>query len=148
MATLKEILLSDNNRLNVVQGTTLLIDEEVGRKSGLSGLAIKGAYKAVKSVKPTLVFEAVDGLLDRFVDKLEPLYAKWEEGGKTPAFDAFLDARKQEAANALLSVTDERIDRADNAVVKKAYKSLRPQGEKNVQAAIPGLGRLVSQYLS
>lgn len=146
MSTLKEILCDSDQRAAVVRDTTQLIANEVSAKSGISGMAIKAGYKAVNAIKPTLVSEAVDSLLDRFVAKVEPFYADWLAADQTPGFEAFLSGRTPEVANALLSVTDERAQQADRKIAK-IYGKLRPQGEKNVQAAIPGLGRLVAKYV-
>lgn len=148
MSTLKDLLLNPSVRPRVVDDTTRLIDAEVSAKGGLSGAAIKVGYKAVTAIKPTLVREAVDNLLDRFVDRMEPFYADWVTKGKSPGFDAFLTSRANQVANALLGVTDDRAKTVANGTIKKTYEKLRPQGEKNVEAAIPGLGRMVSRYLA
>lgn len=117
-------------------------------KSGISGLAIKAGYKTINAVKPTLVRDAVDNLLDRFVDKLEPSYEAWVAGGKNGTFGGYLSSRSKETANALLAVTDDRARNVDNQTIKKTYQKLRPQGEKNVEAAIPGLGRTLDRYVT
>ena len=48
--------------------------KKVADKSGLTGLAIKGAYKVVQSVRPGFVRQVVDGLLDDFLSALDPIY--------------------------------------------------------------------------
>jgi hypothetical protein len=146
VATLKETLLTPENRPKVVDDAVRLVDSEVASKGGLSGIAIKTGYKAVNSVKPTLVREAVDTLLDRFVERLEPFAKEWEDKGKSGGFDAFLSSRSKQVANALLGVTDDRARSIASGTVKKTYDALRPQGEKNVEAAVPGLGRLLARY--
>ncbi len=147
VSTLKDILCDPKNRNNVIADAVRLVDSEVAAKGGLSGMAIKAAYKMVSAVKPTLVRDAVDNLLDRFVDRLEPFYADWNGQGKKGSFESFLSARAPQVANALLGVTDDRVKTVENATVKKAYQQLRPQGEKNVEAAVPGLGRALGKYL-
>ncbi|MCB9645071.1 MAG: hypothetical protein H6730_00505 [Deltaproteobacteria bacterium] len=146
MTTLKDIVSSDK-RPAIVRDAVQLVDSEVHAKSGLSGMAIKAGYAAVKAIKPSLIQDAVENLLDKFVDKLEPFYARWLEGGKTGTFDAFLNGQKTAVANALLSVTDERARHVDNKTIRKTYEKLRPQGEKNVEAAVPGLGRVLQKYV-
>lgn len=148
MGTLKEILCSPENRPKVIRDAAQLVDDEVGNKGGLSGLAIKASYKTVKAVKPTLIQDALDGLIDRFVDRLEPFYNDWIAANKSPSFGAFLQSRESKVANALLGVTDDRARSIQNTTVKKAYDALRPQGEKHVTAAIPGLGRVLGRYVS
>ena len=147
MSTLKDIICAPENRDNVISDAVRLVDSEVASKSGISGMAIKAGYKVVNGIKPTLVRDAVNNLLDKFVDRLEPFYADWVGKNKSPSFDAFLNGQSKEVANALLAVTDERAERVDNMTVKKTYKSLRPYGEKNVIAAIPGLGSVLSKYV-
>jgi hypothetical protein len=125
-----------------------LIEQEVGAKGGLTGLAIKGAYAVVCAVKPGIIRESMDGLLDDFVRRLEPFYAQHRTGGGEPrAFGDALARRKAEAADALLGITDERARRAKNATLKGAYERLRPSAKKHVEEAIPRVGRTLSAHL-
>lgn len=147
MTTLKDILLSPENRPRVIRDAEQLVDSEVNAKSGLSGIAIKAGFKVVKGIKPGLIPEAIDTLLDRFVERLEPFHAEWLQANKSPGFEAFLSSRKSKVANALLGVTDDRARQVKNQTIKKTYESLRPKGEEHVSAAVPGLGRILSRYL-
>ena len=74
MASLKERLGQDPQRKALVSDAIQVLDQEVADKSGLGGIAIKGAYSIVKGIKPGFVEEVVDGLLDDFLDALDPLY--------------------------------------------------------------------------
>lgn len=146
MPALKDILLTDSTRPNLIGDCVALIDREVDGKSGLSGVAVKGAYALVKKVKPGIIQEAVDRLLNDFVAHLEPFFAQFQEkGGGT--FASFLEGKAAEVANALLGVTDTRIQGTKHKSIQKAYEKLRPTGEKHVQAAVPGVGRVVQKYL-
>jgi len=146
MPTLKEILLVPGNRPKVVADCVTLVQEEVDSKGGLSGLAIKAAYAVVKAVKPGFVAEAVDHMLDDFVDKLEPFWA--DAQAKNEPVGALMNARAGQVADALLSISDARAARAKNQGVKKAYEKLRPTGKKNVEAAVPRIGRMIAKYTS
>ncbi|MEM1023345.1 MAG: hypothetical protein AAGD10_19960 [Myxococcota bacterium] len=146
MSELKAILLADGVRPKVLADARRLVESEVQAKGGISGLAIKAGYKAVQSVKPTLVPDALNNLLDRFVERLEPIFAQWQSGDGNQTFESYMVGRKREVANALLGVTDDRA-RSSSGVVKKTYEKLRPQGEKNVEAAVPGLASLIQKYL-
>jgi len=138
----------NKHRPDVVRDASELVDAEVSAKGGVAGFAIKAAYKTVKAVKPGLIPDVIDGLLDQFIGRLEPFFAEWEKGGKSGSFGAFLSSRPGAAANALLGVTDDRAKVVANKTLKSAYQSLRPHGEKNVEAAIPGLGRLIDRFLA
>lgn len=147
MSTLKEILCSPANRPLVIKDASQLVESEVDSKGGLTGIAIKTAFKTVKSLKPGLIPEVIDSLLEKFADQLEPFHKEWTDSGKTETFDNFLAARKNKVANALLAVTDERARVVHNATLKKLYLGLRPQGEKHVEAAVPGMSRMMKRYV-
>lgn len=147
MSDLKQILCEGPNRDRVIADTVRLVESEVKSKGGVSGMAIKAGFKAVNAIKPTFIRDSVDNLLDRFVVRLAPYYDTWVEQGKAPSFERFLEERRSEVANALLAVTDERAAQVQAGTVKKAYERLRPTGEKNVEAAVPALGRMVEPYL-
>jgi hypothetical protein len=146
MPTLKEILLVPGNRPKVVADCVTLVQEEVDSKGGLSGLAIKAAYAVVKAVKPGFIAEALDHMLDDFVGRLEPFWA--DAQAKNEPVGALMNARAGEVADALLAISDARAARAKNQGVKKAYDKLRPTGKKNVEAAVPRLGRLIAKHTS
>jgi len=143
---LKDALLQPGTRERVVGDAVQLVDSEVQKKSGISGLAIKTGYKAVCAIKPTLIREAVDHMLDQWVQKLEPFFADWDSAGRDGSLEQYLVGRKNQVANALLSVTDERANHS-SGTVRKTYEKLRPQGEKNVEAAVPGLAQLIQKHV-
>jgi hypothetical protein len=141
---LKDLLLAPGRRAAVIDDCLQLVDDQVARKSGLSGLAIKGAYGIVKTVKPGFVREAVDNLLDEFVERLEPLYSAATGAGTEVS--AYFAAHASDVAEGLLGVTDARAQHAANATVKKAYEKLRPTAKKHVEAAVPGVGLVVARH--
>jgi hypothetical protein len=50
-------------------------------------------------------------------------------------------------AEALLSITDQRARRASNKTMVKAYNKLRPKGKVHVEAATPGIGRVLDKHV-
>jgi len=148
--TLTQKILGDAaRRPRILDDCVRLIDDEVASKGGLSGLAIKGGYKIVCAIKPGIIREAMDHLLDDFVGRLEPFWqAHQAEGAAPAAFADTLRRRAPEVADALLGITDDRARRAKNATLKGAYDRLRPQAKKHVEEAVPRVGRTLSPYLS
>lgn len=144
MATLRERLGHGDKRSRVIDDACRVLDQEVDDKSGLSGLAIKGAYKLVQGIKPGFVRQVVDHLLDDFLDALEPTYQEAIARNVSPG--EHLKANSSRVADALLAVTDKRATRADNAVVKKTYDKLRPSAKKQVEAAAPRLADLLERH--
>nr|WP_296777587.1 hypothetical protein [Rhodococcus sp. (in: high G+C Gram-positive bacteria)] len=145
VAALKESLLDESKRDVLLPDVLALIDAEVSDKKGASGLAVKAGYGAVKKVGPSYIEKAVEQLWPEFVDQLDPF---WQSYNAAPSgtFSEYLVANSDQASNALLSVTDSRIEDTDKSVVKKFYGSLRGSAQKNVAEALPRLGALVTKY--
>ena len=144
MGSLIEALTGESNKKNVVKDCCELIDAEVKDKGGISGLAIKAGYGTVKGIKPGFVEKAVEDLLPEFAKVLDPIYADAKSANK-PVAD-FFAASSDRVANALLSITDAKAARAKSGVAKSAYDKLRGSAKKNVEQAIPRLGKLIEKY--
>ncbi|WP_439385207.1 DUF6918 family protein [Amycolatopsis lexingtonensis] len=143
--TLKEILLDSSRRPAVVSDFETLVDAEVSDKGGVSGAVVKTGFAAVKKIKPGIIPSAVDTLLPDFASALEPFYGDYRAKGGND-FGAYLSSRSDEAADALLSVTDSRAEKSSRDSIKKVYGKLRPNGKKNVEEALPRLGALVDKH--
>lgn len=143
MASLKDVLLDDSKKSDVVDACCKLIDEEVEDKGGISGFAIKAGYGVVKGVKPGFVKKVVGDLLPEFVNALEPTYQQAKTDGKPIA--GYFESQKSQVADALLAITDAKAAKASGAV-KSAYDKLRGSAKKNVEAAVPRLGALVQRF--
>ena len=144
MATLTEVLTSDAKKAAVVTDCCTLIDEEVADKGGLSGLAIKAGYGAVKGVKPGFVKNVVTDLLPEFAKVLEPVYAEAKSANRPVS--AFFMSNSGRVADALLSITDAKAQKSKSGVVKGTYDKLRGTAKKNVEAAVPRLGKLIERH--
>jgi hypothetical protein len=144
MASLKEQLSGGDKRGKVVDDACGVLDQEVADKGGLTGIAIKGAYKIVQGVKPGFIREAVDGLLEDFLYALDPIYQEAVQK-KRPA-GAFVRENASRVADALLAITDARAQRAKSQVIRGAYDKLRPMAKKQVEAAAPRLGDLLGRH--
>lgn len=144
MPTLKTLVEDQNKRREIVADACQVLDQEVGDKSGLSGIAVKGAYKLVKSVRPGFISDVVDHLLDEFLDALDPLYQEAVDKGQRPG--DYLRENSGRMADALLSVTDAKAKNAERAAIKKTYEKLRPSARNHVEAAAPRLGAMLERH--
>jgi hypothetical protein len=142
--TLKAGLLDPDRRGQVVTDLQALVDQEVAGKSGLSGGIVKTGYAAIKKIKPGIVGRAVDGMLEEFVDALEPFWAAYR-AQPTPGFGGYLVTRQDDASQALLAVTDRRAEKASSAT-RSAYGRLRPRAQENVAEALPRVGELIERH--
>jgi hypothetical protein len=146
-ATLAEILLEPQTRPLVIADCQTLIDQEVSAKLGISGTAVKLAYKSISAVASGHIKHMVAALLPGLVEQLEPYWADFRTSGSAE-FGDYLVKRGDEVSEALLSVTDARAAQSKRAAVIKAYKSVRGGATKHVQAALPAVGSLVMKYAS
>lgn len=144
-ASLQEILLRPEVKPQVVSDCTTLIEQEVSDKSGISGTAVKLAYKTVKTFAPGHVQHMVESLLPQIVDKLEPYWADFNASGGS-AFGDYLSKHGEQVSEDLLSVTDARAENSKRASIAKAYRSVRGGAAKHIQAALPAVGNLVHKY--
>jgi hypothetical protein len=143
MSTLKDILSRPGTRPQVIRDCEQIIDEEVSSK-GLAGIPIKAAYAVVKAIKPGFIPEVIDGLLDDFADRLDPLYQAAKT--KNEPITAYFNGRSGEAAEALLGITDQRAQRSKNQVVRTAYEKMRPMAKKHTEAAIPRVSKMIAKH--
>jgi hypothetical protein len=146
VTSLKERLGQDPQRKAIVADACQVLDQEVADKSGLTGVAIKGAYSIVKGVKPGFVQHIVDVLLDDFLVALDPLYQEAIARKETPG--RHLAANGDRVADALLAITDARAERSSQAMIRKTYDKLRPTAKKHVSASAPRLGQMLDRHVS
>jgi hypothetical protein len=144
MPTLSEALSSDSRKSVVVDDCVALIDAEVSDKGGLTGLAIKAGYKTIQGVKPGFVRAVVVDLLPEFADALDPLYQEAKGSGRN--VKDYFNANATRAADALLTITDEKAKRSRSGMVKGTYEKLRGSAKKNVEAAVPRLAAMIEKH--
>lgn len=147
MATLGEQVTKEPVRAVVVKDCVGLVDSEVASKRGMGGLAVKGAYKTIKAIKPGFVTGVVDALLDEWIAELEPAYAEYVSQGSQGTFGAYISGRPTEIATALLRVTDGRAERTKHTTAKKLYYKLRGGAMTQVEESIPALGAVMDRHL-
>lgn len=145
MPALTDTLLNPAVAPAVKADVRALVDAEVADKKGASGLALKTGYRAAKKVHPALVEDAVDKMWPAFVWHLDSFWQEWS-AAPSGTFSNYLVARQDEAAEALLSVTDDRVAITKKAALRKAYGSLRGTAKKHVIEALPRVGEVVQKH--
>lgn len=144
MATLQE-MLNPEVAPNFVADCQALIDGEVDSKGGLSGTAVKAAYKVVTAFAPGYYTHALHAITPEMVNALEPFWADFLTSGGAD-FGDYLAKRGDEVSEAMLAVTDQMAATSGRATIVKAYKMVRGSAGKNIDAALPNLGALVQKY--
>src|SRR2546430_17074062 len=114
VATLPEILLAPDTKPQVTADCMTLIQQEVSAKSGVSGAAVKLAYKTASTFASGYLQSMVETLVPEMVDKLQPYWADFSASG-AGEFGDYLPKRGAEASEALLSVPDRHRPKCDRA---------------------------------
>lgn len=144
-ATLQEILLAPDTKPAVTADCLTLVDQEVADKSGVSGVALKGAYKVVRSFAAGYLTSTLEALLPEMLPRLQPYWDEHRAAGGS-GFGDYLSKRGEEVAESLLYLTDSMAADSEKAVVVRAYKTVRGSAAKNIEAALPRVGALVEKY--
>ena len=144
-ATLREMLLAPDVKPQVVADCQALVKRELDSKSGVSGTAIKIAYKAINAFAPGYYTQTVESMLPDLTDRLQPFWADFNASGGAE-FGDYLAKRSDEVSEALLAVTDDMRDRSRRPAVIKAYSAVRKGAGKHIEAALPNLGAMVQKY--
>jgi hypothetical protein len=146
-ATLQQILLTADVQPQVVSDCLKLIAEEVSEKSGVSGTAVKLAYKTASTFAPGYLRTTVENLLPDIVDALAPYWADFSTSGGSD-FGDYLAKRGDEVSESLLKVSDHHAEASNRPVIVKAYQAVRGNAAKHIEAALPAVGKLVLKYSS
>jgi len=144
-ATLQEILLPPDIRQDVIADCNALIKQQVSGMSGISGAAVKLAFKTANSFAPGHVTHMIDTLLPKMAEQLQPYWADFLTSGGSE-FGDYLAKRGPEVADALLSVTDARAAASGRPTITKAYRGVRGSATKHIAAALPQVGDMVMKY--
>jgi hypothetical protein len=144
-ATLEQMLLAPDVQPRVVADCMALVEQELAAKSGVSGAAVKLAYKAVTAFAPGYYKETIEAMLPDMADKLQPFWADFQESGGGE-FGDYLSKRSDEVGEAMLAVTDNMASVSERAVIIKAYGAVRGSAGKHIQAALPALGAMIQKY--
>ncbi len=141
-----EVLLKPPKREEIVRESERVLDAEVADKRGVSGFAVKGTFKLVKGVKPGLIPQVIDGLLDDFMKKIEPFWQNWKDHDQGRTCQQHFIDNGPAVADALLEITDERARKNKNRVLVKSYMKLRPKGREHVIASMPRVGAMIEKH--
>lgn len=147
MPTISEKLLRSDNFPNVVMDVKSLVDQELASKSGVSGTALKVAYKAVTAFAPGYYDSAVTNMVPSFVQQLDPYWDDFLNSGGS-SFGDYLAKNGDAVSESLLQVTDQLAGTSSRGSVVKAYKAVRGGASKHIEEALPALGDLVQRYMA
>src|SRR5579862_6656979 len=147
MATLEEMLLAPEIHPQVVADCEKLVQDEVSDMSGVTGAAIRLAYKTVRTFDAGHIPAMIESILPSVADALQPYWAdftaQYPGGGD---FGEYLAKHEEEVAESLLAITDSRRRASSRMTIVKAYNTVRGSAIKHVKAALPATGAMIQKY--
>lgn len=140
---LSDKIQDQETRAKIADECAQLIDQQVAAKKGLSGVALKTAYRAIKGLGAGYIPKALRNLMPQVLEAMDPM---WDAGLAAGDPVAHLSQNSSETADVLLGVTDTKISKARNKVVVATYKKVRNSIKDDVEAAVPGLAQIFGSY--
>jgi hypothetical protein len=140
---LSEGLSNPTKKAMVIDECCHMIEVQLASKSGMSGIALKTAFAALKGVKPGYIPYVVEQILPQCLTALDRI---WSEGVEKGDPIAYLNANRSHTADALLGVTDARVKNAKRQIVRGTYEKLRGSAKKHVEEAVPDLAKVIDNY--
>lgn len=134
----------------LIQDFVNMLNTEINRKKGASGLFIKGGFKVVKNLDNGKKLDnLIERLLPDFLQSLDPYYQNYRQLdlAECGPFSEYLASHSDDVANALLSVTDKRRQQSSNKILLKTYDQLRPAAVKNIAESTHAIGQVLEKHL-
>ncbi|MEH2232490.1 MAG: hypothetical protein V7K71_23150 [Nostoc sp.] len=140
---LSDGLLNPTKKAMVIDDCCNMIEGQLASKSGMSGIALKTAFAALKGVKPGYIPYVVEQILPQCFTALDPIWSQGVEKGDPVEY---LSANRSNTADALLGVTDARVKNSNRQIVRGTYEKLRGSAKKHVEEAVPDLAKVINNY--
>lgn len=140
---LRDKARDEATQVSLAKDCAKLIDEQVAAKGGISGLALKAAYGVVKGIEPSYVSGAIQRLLPEALTALDPM---WDEGVQSGDPVQHLTQNRSRTADMLLSITDTKIEKSKNGIIRSSYGKFRKSVKSDVEEAVPGLAKILDTY--
>ncbi|WP_392534831.1 DUF6918 family protein [Nostoc sp. C117] len=140
---LSEGLLNPEKKAMLVDDCCNMLETQLASKSGISGIALKTAFSALKGVKPGYIPYAIEQLLPECLKAIDPI---WNQGVEKGDPVGYVTANSSYTADALLGVTDARVKSVRRPIVRGTYEKLRGSAKKHVEEAIPDFANIIDKY--
>ena len=136
-------LLDPTKKEMIVNDCCNMIEEQIASKSGVGGMALKAAFAAIKGIKPGYINGAVEQLLPSCLTAVDPI---WNQGMQNGDPVKHMVDSSSVTADALLSVTDERVQKSSRQIVKGTYEKFRGSAKKHVEEAVPDFAKVIEKH--
>lgn len=139
-------LLEGSRRDALVADVVTVVEHHITGRPGVRGVALRAAIAAVHRALPDAIPRTVGRLLPDFIADMEPwLESSGAADGRE--FARYLTRDRAKAAEAMLRVSDARVERSSNAALKAFYKRFRPTVEREAEGLVPALAEVLARHL-
>jgi len=138
--------LSEAAQESVVTELAAVLEQHLGAKRGISGMAMKLGFNTLRAAKPDIAQRAVRSLLPEVLTALSPLQADAQQQGSGD-LNRLLREHSREACERVLARLDARLATSHNATAKALYQRFRGSAAEELQALLPTLGTVLSKHL-
>jgi hypothetical protein len=139
-------LFSLNTFPELVKELSTVVEHEVDKKSGLSGILIKGGFKTIKAIMPNMIEKSIQDLLPEFIKAFQPIYEEFEKSTLSNDLVAYMTLHQKKIADALLGVTDMKANVGKHKLLIEVYKKLRPLAQEQVASALPAVAKVFVKF--
>jgi site-specific recombinase len=140
---LSEGLLNPTKKAVVVDDCCNMIETQLASKPGLSGIALKTAFAALKGIKPGYIPDVVEMLLPQCFDAIDPI---WNEGVQKGNPVEYLVESCSRTSDVLLNITDVIAKNSTRKIVRGTYEKFRGSAKQHVEAAVPDFAKIIEKY--
>lgn len=141
---LVDIIGKPGNREVFLSDSCKMLDWHLASKSGISGMALKTSFAAIRGIRPNYIPSTIDSLLVDFATILDPI---WQEARNTNDWGAYFINNKTRVANALLSVTDARVKVSTTPLARGTYAKQRASANQEVESIVPELVKIIDSAM-
>ena len=142
MILLSSAILADGTFDKVVTDCGEVVQAEVKDK----GLGIRTVFKLAQSAKPGLVEKALTKLMPDFARELDPFYEQYQSSD-AESFSQYVALNASSVADAMLNVTDEKVQDVESKAIRCGYEKLRGKAQGEVAAAAPAIAAVLEKYV-
>lgn len=141
---LSEQIEAKHIQSDIARECVQVMENQVNSKKGMTGVLFKTLYAGIRALGADYAYRAILNLLPATSEALDPL---WEKGLSENAPVAYLKTNSSLTAEKILSVTDAKIAKAHNKIVKATYQKVRNTLEGEIIEAVPPIADILGKYL-
>ncbi|MEM7092123.1 MAG: hypothetical protein AAF567_03910 [Actinomycetota bacterium] len=141
--TLVDAVADPDRRARIARDAVGEAEAAVRSRPGLRGMASRMGLETINRLRPDFLARQVEHLLPAWADAVDPWWAEGLQNGDAPGW---LNRHADEIARALLDVTDQHVETAEDEAAVEVYRHLREVAPDRIAAEMPRISRFVDRW--